>query len=144
MESGLRAAMTQLQNRQPRFGRRLTNALPYAGRTESTILLEETETLDVGLLQEEEAEAKAEAEKERPGLTMFTDGSRLGGILSSVEEGPDLGGHQGSYGLQPGDLRLRVRRSCKGTGIGGEEADHSREGHDVHRRPGRYQTDGFR
>jgi len=29
------------------------------------------------LLQEEEAEAKAEAEKERPGLTMFTDGSRL-------------------------------------------------------------------
>jgi len=32
------------------------------------------ETLDAGLVQEEEAEAKAEAEKARPGLTMFTDG----------------------------------------------------------------------
>ena len=59
------------------IGRRLTNALAYAGRTEPTVLLEEPETLDAELLQEEEAEAKAEAEKVRPGLTMFTDGSRL-------------------------------------------------------------------
>jgi hypothetical protein len=44
---------------------------------ESTILLEESETLDVELLQEEEAEANVEAEKRRPGLNMFTDGSRL-------------------------------------------------------------------
>ena len=36
-------------------------------------MLEEPETLDTELLQEEEAEA----EKSRPGLTMFTDGSRL-------------------------------------------------------------------
>jgi len=50
------------------IGRRLTNALGYAGRTE---------TLDAELLQEKEAEAKAEAEKDRPGLTMFTNGSRL-------------------------------------------------------------------
>jgi len=100
MESGIRAASTQLENRQRWFGLRLlsllqgdqakemvgapseigwrlTNALAYAGRTESTILLEEPETLDVELLQEEEAEGKAEAEKGRPGLTMFTDGSRL-------------------------------------------------------------------
>jgi len=59
------------------MGRRLRNALTYTGRTESTILLEEPETLDAELLQEEEAEAKTEAEKDRPGLTMFTDGSRL-------------------------------------------------------------------
>ena len=100
MESGLRAVTTQLENRQRRFGlrllslpqgdqvrevvgaptaigRRLTNALAHRGRTESTLLLEEPETLDAELLQEEEAEAKAEAEKTRPGLTMFTDGSRL-------------------------------------------------------------------
>jgi len=44
---------------------------------ESTVLREERETLDAELLQEEEAEAMAAAEKERPGLTMFTDGSRL-------------------------------------------------------------------
>ena len=37
--------------------------------------LKETETLDAELLQEEEAEAKAEGT--RPGLTMFSDGSRL-------------------------------------------------------------------
>jgi len=55
------------------IGRRLTNALAYAGRTESTVLLEEPESLDAELLQEEEAEA----EKVPPGLTMFTDGSRL-------------------------------------------------------------------
>jgi len=58
------------------IGRRLTNALAYTGRTESTILLEELEILDAELLQEEEAGAKAEAEMDR-GLTMFTDGSRL-------------------------------------------------------------------
>jgi len=59
------------------IGRRLTNALADAGRTESTVLLEEPETLDAELLQEEEAEAKAEAEKKRLGLVMFTDGSWL-------------------------------------------------------------------
>ena len=58
--------------------RRLTGTLAYAGRTESTVLLEEPEYLDAALLQEEEEAAKAEAEKARPGLTMFTDGSRMG------------------------------------------------------------------
>ena len=100
MESGLRAATAQLENRQRRFGlrllslpqgdqaqgivgaptavgRRLTNALAYAGSTEKTVLLEEPETFDAELLQEEEDEDKAEAERTRPGLTMFTDGSRL-------------------------------------------------------------------
>ena len=48
------------------------NALAYAGRTQSTVLLEERESLDAELLQEE-----AEAEKARPGLTMFTGGLRL-------------------------------------------------------------------
>jgi hypothetical protein len=57
--------------------RRLTNALAYEGRSESTILLEEPETLAGELLQEEGAEVNAEAEKVLPGLTMFTDGSRL-------------------------------------------------------------------
>jgi len=59
------------------IGRRLTNVLAYGGQTESTVLLEEPETLDAELRQEEEAEAKAEAERIRPGLTLFTDGSRL-------------------------------------------------------------------
>ena len=59
------------------IGRRLTNALAYAGGTETTILLEEPESLDAVLPREENAEAKAEAEKDPPGLTKFTDGSRL-------------------------------------------------------------------
>jgi len=98
MESGIRAAAAQLENRQRRFGlrllslpqgdqarevvgaptqigRRLTNALAHSGQTEGTVLLEEAETFDAELLQEEEAKAKAEAERARPGLTMFTDGS---------------------------------------------------------------------
>ena len=49
----------------------------HMGQTESTVLLEELETLDAELWQEEEAEARAEAERARPELTMFTDGSRL-------------------------------------------------------------------
>jgi len=84
MESCLRAATAQLENRQRRFGlrllslpqgdqarevvgartgigRRLTNALAYGGQTESTVLPDEPETLDAELRQEEEAEAKAEA-----------------------------------------------------------------------------------
>jgi len=100
MESGLRAATAQLENRQRRFGLRLLslpegdqarelvgapsgigwrlkNALAYGGQTERAVLLEELETLDAELLQEEEVEAKAPAEGTRPGLTMFTDGSRL-------------------------------------------------------------------
>jgi len=49
------------------IGRRLTNALAYAGGSESTILLEGLETLDAELLQEEEAEAKAEAGRKTGG-----------------------------------------------------------------------------
>jgi len=49
----------------------------HRGQTESTVLLEEPETLDAEPQQEEQAEARAEAERARPGLTMFTDGSRL-------------------------------------------------------------------
>jgi len=60
-------------------GRGLSNALAYAGRTESTVLLEEPEPRDAELLRAKEAEANAEAEKSRPGLTIFTDGSRLDG-----------------------------------------------------------------
>jgi len=83
MESGLRPAEAQLENRQRRFGlrllslpqgdqarettgaptavvRRLVSAPAYAGRMESTVLPEEPETLDAELrLEEEEAEVRA-------------------------------------------------------------------------------------
>jgi ribonuclease HI len=102
MESGLRPAIAQLENRQGRFGlrllslpdgnqarevvgsktwigKRLKNALVLAhrGRTETTVLLEEPEALNTETIQDDEKTAKAEAERTRPGLTMFTDGSRL-------------------------------------------------------------------
>jgi len=66
-----------------------------------TILLEELETLDAELLQEEET--KAEAEEDRPELTKFTDGGCW--ARSDVEKGPGLGGHQNSHVLQLGGLR---------------------------------------
>jgi ribonuclease HI len=61
------------------IGRRTKNALALAhrGKTETTILLEEPEALDAETIQEDEKTAKIEAERTRPGLTMFTDGSRL-------------------------------------------------------------------
>jgi len=85
MESGLRAASAQLENRQRRFGlrllslplgdqareivgaptgigRRLTNALAHAGQTEHTVLLEDPVAIDAELILEEEEEARAEAE----------------------------------------------------------------------------------
>jgi hypothetical protein len=102
MESGLRPATAQLENRQRHFGlrllslpdgdqarevvgmrtgigRRLKNALVLAhrGSTEITVLLEDPEALEAETIQEDEKAAKAEAERTRPGLTMFTDGSRL-------------------------------------------------------------------
>jgi len=100
MEAGHRPATNQLENRQRRFGlrllslprgdkarevvgantaigQRLSTALAYTSWTEETVLLEEPETLDAELIQEEEEEAKKDAEKTRPGLTMFTDGSRM-------------------------------------------------------------------
>jgi hypothetical protein len=59
------------------IGKRLERALGYSGRAERTVLLEEPEALDADTIQEDEAPAKAEAERPGPGLTMFTDGSRL-------------------------------------------------------------------
>jgi len=101
MESGLRPATNQLENRQRRFGlrllslpqgaiareavgastaigKRLSTALDRTWiETERTVLLEEPESFAAELIQEEWVEAKREAEKERPGLVMFTDGSWL-------------------------------------------------------------------
>jgi len=101
MESRLRPATNQLENRQRRFGlrllslprgekarrvvgadtaigKRLAAALEYTWtETEETVLLEEPETFDAALIQEEEEEAEKEAERALPGLTMFTDRSRL-------------------------------------------------------------------
>jgi ribonuclease HI len=48
-----------------------------AGRAEKTVLLEEPDALDAETIQEDEKTAKPEAERTRPGLTVFTDGSRL-------------------------------------------------------------------
>jgi len=81
MESGLRAATTQMENRHQQFrlrllslpqvdqtreivgaptelGRWLTNALANAGQMESTMLLEEPDTLYAALLQEEEEDVR--------------------------------------------------------------------------------------
>jgi ribonuclease HI len=61
------------------IGKRLKNALAHRRRTETTVLLEEPEALYAKTIQEDEKVAKAEAEHTRPGLTIFTDGSRLHG-----------------------------------------------------------------
>src|ERR1700712_4633604 len=45
--------------------------------SETTVLLEEPEAFVAEMISEDEKAAKTEAERTRPGLTMFTDGSRL-------------------------------------------------------------------
>jgi len=60
------------------IGKRLSTALEYRWlTTEKTVLLEDPEAFDAELIQEERAEVKREADMERPGLVMFTNGSRL-------------------------------------------------------------------
>jgi len=60
------------------IGKRLKIALNRTWTsTEQTVLLEDLEPFNAELIQEDREEAKREAEKERPGLIMFTDGSRL-------------------------------------------------------------------
>ena len=72
------------------------------------MLLEEPETLDAELLQEEEAEAKAEAEG--PARADHVHGWVTAGqwgdrIRGGMEQGPNLGGCQRPHGQQPGSLR---------------------------------------
>ena len=100
MESGLRPAEAQLDNRQRRFsarllslpqgseaqklvgapsniGRRLEEAIGYSGRTEKAEVAAQTGKLGAVRIVEERGRAKEEAGRERRGLTFFTDGSRL-------------------------------------------------------------------
>jgi len=144
MVSGVRVARTRLANRQRRFGLRLvrlpqedmarevvkapveigqllSNALAYSGRNDSTILLEETETLDAVLRQEEEAKAKAEAEKDPLDSHVYgrvTAGKWCCWLSSGTDEQINLERHQNPHGLQPGSLRRGVRCSRPCTGIG--------------------------
>jgi len=127
MESGLRPAAAQLENRQRRFGlqllslspddqgrelvdtptaigRRLTNALAFSGKMESTVQLEEPETLNAELLQGDEVEAKSQEEKQRPGLATFTDGSSL------THTGHNQEAHDAEYAALAGALETATRR----------------------------------
>jgi hypothetical protein len=86
MESGLRPATAQLDNRHRHYvlrlfslpdgdlarevvgaaseiGERLKNALAHRGRRETTVLLEEPEALDAETIQEDEKAAKTAAER---------------------------------------------------------------------------------
>jgi len=101
MESGLRPAATQLDNCLRRFvlrlaslpkgdqarelvgadktlRNRLQSSLGCWDRKEGTVLLEVASTLEATVTKEEESADKQEAKRtDRPGLAMFTDGSRL-------------------------------------------------------------------
>jgi hypothetical protein len=59
------------------IGTRLESVIGYSGRTEKTVLLETSVPLEADTVVEDEDLAKKEAEKDRPGLTLFTDGSQL-------------------------------------------------------------------
>jgi ribonuclease HI len=101
-EAGIRPASTQLDNRQRNYslrlaglpegmqareirqsevgiGKRLEAVLGYSGQIEKTVLQSVPDPLKVTMVIEERAKAKAEAEAVEggPGLTIYTDGSRM-------------------------------------------------------------------
>jgi hypothetical protein len=65
-------------------GKRL-NALALKGSAKTTVLLEVPEALDAEIIQEDQKVAKAEAEYTKPGITMFTYGSRLDSGAASMQ-----------------------------------------------------------
>ena len=101
MESGLRPASNQLKNRQRRFGlrllslpqaamareivgtqtaigKRLVSALSYTWTAMEEIVLGSVPLpFEAEVIQEEREKAMEEATAPQPGLTMFTDGSRM-------------------------------------------------------------------
>jgi len=134
MESGLRAATTQLENRQRRFGLRLLS-LPQGDQAREVVGTpagigaaahqrsrirrtdgEHSPTRGAGNPRRGTtirggSEAKTEAERTRPGLTMFTDGSRLGGGATGyavvwkkgqtwASANVHMGGNQEAYGAE--------------------------------------------
>jgi len=65
-------------------------------------------------------------------------------LRGGMEKWLVLGGHQSSYGIQPGGQRCRlVCRPRKGIGIGFAKTDNPGAGHNLHGRPSRHQTDGI-
>jgi len=120
-------------------------SLHHAGRTESTVPLEELETLDAELLQEEEAEVKADADKARPGLTIFTDGSRMenraAGYAVVRKKGSSWGTSKPTWVINRRPT-MRSARPRKGAGISCEKADRARARHNLQGCPSRHQTYG--
>jgi len=80
------------------------------------VLLEPVEHLHATTIVEDEAGARYEAERQRPGLVIFTDGSRMEGgatgyVRGRVEEEPDVEGTQGPHGSRTGS-GMRSHRLC--------------------------------
>jgi hypothetical protein len=115
------------------IGKRLKNALVHIGRTETTVLLEEPEALDDETIQEDEKVTKAEAERTRPGLTIFTDesrvttGQRSNRVRRRMAEWSILGGHQDPHGQESRSLRRGVRCIGASPGDSGETANGAEE-----------------
>ena len=80
----------------------------HRGQTESTVLLEEPETLDAELRQEEEALGKGGGRAGATGTNHVHRWVKAGEwgdwMRGSVEEGPNLGRREGTHGQQPRGL----------------------------------------
>jgi len=103
MESGLRAATAQLENRQRRFGLRLLS-LPQEDQAREVVGAPTgigrrlTNALAYGRGKSGGREAPTRTYYVHGRVTARRGGSRL---LGGVEEGPNLGGCQGAHGQQP-------------------------------------------
>jgi hypothetical protein len=115
LESGIRAATAQPDNRRWLFGLRL-RALPegdqakalectvsawgYSDRVETTVIPPEATPLLATIIIDREAAAKRTAEGTQPvGLSVFTDGYRRGGLRSTWLKGEQWKGHKVHMGF---------------------------------------------
>ena len=85
------------------LGQRLQSVLECWNGREETVLLEVASPLDASTTVEEEAAAALEARRpDRPGLSIFTDGSRLGngttGYAVAWKQGASWKGHKTHLG----------------------------------------------
>jgi len=125
---------------QSEVGTRLSTWLGVTRRCEKTVLHEDT-PLEAGIVAYEREAAKIEAENPRPGLVMWTDGSRQdnGACGYSVVWGKGCHYWRGvktHMGFNQG-IRCRMRGDCEGAGPGGRAMEATREGHDLDRCTGR-------
>jgi hypothetical protein len=126
---------------------RLKNLLETAGKTATTVPVEKPEALNAETIQEEEQTAKLEAQRTRPGLTVYTDRSRLdtGGNAYAVtwQIGQHWTGAKTHMGYNQEAYDAEFAAHARALEIAARGQNNTGAGYHLHRYPERHQTCGL-